>query len=146
MPLTVHRITNPTDIPTLVTLYFSSFQNAHSLACWPRDDPRVRKWWEDMLLHELSDPEAFFFKVVDDDAASSSEHEREERPEEILAWAKWCSPDAQPDQDLQWPEGADRELCDETFGAWEVERKRIMGGRKHWCKILSLLPSLNHFL
>lgn len=142
MPFEILPI-DPKDAPRLITIYFAAFQNAHSLACWPRI-PSVRQWWEDMVLDELKDPNAVFLKVVDTDSTDgqgSEESSRDGRqgPEDqsIVAWAKWNRPkDGEtPDTGLpEWPEGADVELCNRTFGVWAQEHVNITGSRGHWCE------------
>jgi len=112
----------PSDVPVCVSIYFASFQNAHSLACWPRI-PSVRKWWENMFLDELSEPFSHWRKAVSNETG------------EIAGFMKWQEPKPgqEPDENLpEWPEGADKSLCDETFGAWAKGHKRIMGNRGHW--------------
>lgn len=124
------------DVPRCVEIYFAAFQNAHSLACWPRGIPTVRKFWEDMLYDEMKDPDAVFLKVVaaedNQDIASS------QGAEEVMAFAKWVKPKAtgvEVDTGLpEWPEGADAELCKQTFGEWAREHHNLMGTRSHWCK------------
>lgn len=113
------------DVPTLVQIYFDSFQNPHSLAAWPRVQS-VRTWWEDMIRDELNDKDAHWRKVVDGD--------------EIISFVKWVQPKpgVEPDIDLpQWPENADHDLCNHTFGSWARSHRELMGDRGHWCKLLN---------
>ena len=56
---------------------------------------------------------------------------------EIVGFVKWQEPKhgVEPDVDMPtWPEGADQELCNETFGNWARMRRELMGKRGHWCK------------
>lgn len=56
----------------------------------------------------------------------------------IVAFAKWVrpKPGVEPDTSLPlWPTGANKPLCEETFGAWAREHVRLMGTRGHWCKL-----------
>jgi hypothetical protein len=57
---------------------------------------------------------------------------------DIVAFVKWQEPKpgTEPSTELpEWPEQADRALCDETFGAWARSHQELMGARGHWCKI-----------
>ena len=122
---TLRPLTAP-DIPVCASIYFSSFQNPHSLACWPRT-PAVRGWWETMFRDELHEPGAHWLVAVTTDS------------NEIAGFAKWQEPKSAgtlPSLDLPetWPEDADARLCAETFGAWAGEHRRVMGGRRHWCE------------
>lgn len=112
----------PTDAPACATIYFASFQNAHSLACWPRT-PSIRAFWENMITTELQEPNAHFLKAVDPST------------NQIAGFCKWVSPKPGevPDTSLPpWPEDADKRLCDETFGAWANAHAEILGARGHW--------------
>lgn len=112
------------DIPRCVDIYFTSFQNPHSLGCWPRV-PGVRAWWEKMFRDELHEPGAYWLKAV---STTSNE---------IAGYVKWQAPrpGVVPDTDLpQWPAEADHALCNETFGAWARMHQELMADRGHWCK------------
>ena len=127
MSFTLHSLV-AVDVPTCVSIYFSAFQNPHSLGCWPRIDT-VRSWWENMLYDELDEPGAHWLKAVSTSTG------------QLAAFAKWVEPKPGvfPDTSLaQWPEGADQALCDETFGAWARRRRELMGDRGHWCKTVKL--------
>ena len=111
------------DAERCVTIYFAAFQNPHSLACWPRI-PSVRAWWEKMIHDELDESGAHWLKAVSSQTG------------EIAGFCKWQEPKpgVTPDVSLpEWPEGADQELCRETFGAWARMHRNLMGGRGHWC-------------
>ncbi|KAK4501097.1 hypothetical protein PRZ48_006903 [Zasmidium cellare] len=110
------------DIPRCVTIYFTSFQNAHSHGCWPRS-PAVRAWWETMLRDELHEPGANWLTAKDVSTG------------EIAGFCKWVepAPGKEPDETLpRWPEGADEKLCNETFGAWARRKTELMGRRGFW--------------
>lgn len=112
----------PQDAPTCATIYFASFQNPHSLACWPRT-PSIHTFWTQMILSELSEPSAHWLKAI---------HPSTNR---IAGFCKWVAPKPgqQPDTSLPtWPEDADARLCDETFGAWAKAHVDLMGSRGHW--------------
>lgn len=122
MPFQLLPLT-PEDASRCATIYFASFQNPHSLACWPRV-PSVRAFWENMVIYELKDPQSHFYKAVDTETG------------EIAGWMKWVEPKSgvEPDVALpEWPKDADKALCDETFGAWAREHRNIMNDRGHWC-------------
>lgn len=111
------------DIPHCVSIYFDAFQNAHSLACWPRVPP-VRAFWEKMLRDELTEAGSHWLKAISRCTG------------EMAAFAKWREP--QPGSaasvDLpEWPADADGALCDETFGDWARKHRELMGERGHWC-------------
>ena len=111
------------DASRCIEIYFLAFQNPHSLACWPRI-PSVRAWWEKMIHDELDEPGAHWLKAVSSQTG------------EIAGFCKWQEPKpgVTPDVSLpEWPEGADQELCRETFGAWARMHRNLMGGRGHWC-------------
>ncbi|KAF2207131.1 hypothetical protein CERZMDRAFT_102629 [Cercospora zeae-maydis SCOH1-5] len=121
MSFTLQPLQEP-DIPHCITIYFLAFQNPHSLACWPRT-PGIRTWWEDMIKSELHEPGAHWLKAVSSETGA------------IAGFVKWQEPNpgVEPDTDLpEWPEEADRELCDETFGTWARARKDLMGREGHW--------------
>ncbi len=131
MPFTLHPLTS-SDVPRCVDIYFSSFQNPHSIGCWPRV-ASVREWWENMLYTELDEPGAYWLKAVSTGTGSGNKSPSGE----IAAFAKWVEPKpgVEPETDLpEWPEGADNALCDETFGSWARRRRILMGARGHWCE------------
>lgn len=111
------------DVPTCVQIYFDSFQNSHSLACWPRV-PAIRAFWEAMFLDEMKDSKSHFLKAVDSET------------EELAAFCKWVEPKPGvfPDLSLpEWPQEADAALCNETFGMWAAQHRELMQDRGHWC-------------
>lgn len=111
------------DVPECVQVYFDSFQNSHSLVCWPRV-PAIRAFWEAMFIDEMSDPKSHFLKVVDSQSG------------ELAAFCKWVEPKPGvfPDLDLpEWPKEADVALCNETFGMWAKQHHELMQDRGHWC-------------
>lgn len=111
------------DVSRCVDIYFAAFQNPHSLACWPRTPP-VRAWWENMIREELHEPGGHWLKAVCKETG------------EIAGYVKWQEPKPgrEPETDLpEWPEGADKALCDETFGDWARKHGELLGGRGHWC-------------
>lgn len=129
-PLFRLELITASDIPECVSIYFLSFQNPHSLGCWPRI-PSVQVWWESMFRDELDEPFSHWRKAIHIPTG------------ETAGFMKWQQPrpGVEPDEDLPaWPEGADHRLCDETFGAWAKGHRRIMGDRGHWCK--SCAPEL----
>jgi hypothetical protein len=112
------------DAGRCVAIYFAAFQNPHSLGCWPRDVPRVREWWENMIKGELTEAGSHWFKVVSEDKG------------EIVGYCKWRKYEAGHEADTnlpQWPEGSDKVLADETFGDWANKHPQLMGTRAHWC-------------
>ncbi|KAK3073354.1 hypothetical protein LTR53_005150 [Teratosphaeriaceae sp. CCFEE 6253] len=113
----------PHDIPRSVAIYFAAFQNAHSLACWPRHHPTVRAWWEQMLRDELHEPGTQWLKACSPITG------------EVVAFCKWRKFELGQEAETelpQWPEGADAALCEETFGEWARKHGELMGGRAHW--------------
>lgn len=121
MPFTLEPLTRA-DVPGCITIYFSAFQNPHSLGCWPRT-PRIRTWWEDMIYSELDEPGAHWLKAVSITG-------------ELAGFIKWVQPKhgVEPDTTLpQWPEDADQRLCNETFGDWARRHRELMRARAHWC-------------
>lgn len=125
---TIHPLTPP-DIPTCVSLYFTSFSdNTHSLACWPRDHPSVEAWWHNMFAFELDEPGSHWLKAVHSNSGK------------LAAYCKWQDGSREPeiwkDGETQWPEGADARLCEETFGAWARVRGEVCRGREKgcWCE------------
>lgn len=115
----------PADVPTIVSIYFSAFQNPVALAAFP-DVPSVRQWWTDMLNEEITDPNAVFVKVLDTEN------------DEVIAWGQWNKPadgDEEDEEDNlpRWPEGGDKELCEEFFGGLAAKHETAVKGR-HWCE------------
>jgi len=81
-----------------------------------------------MIRDELDEPGPRWLKAV-----SKSEGTQER----IAGFVKWQEPKPgiEPDTQLpEWPEGADKRLCEETFGTWARAHKELMGWRGHWCK------------
>lgn len=117
------------DAPQAISIYFSAFATSpHSLACFPRN-ASSRSWLENMVTSELDEPGAHWLKVLHPGTG------------EMVAFGKWVERrsdwDAKSDSEgglpTIWPEGADERVCLETFGAWEREHGRLMGGKAHWC-------------
>lgn len=122
MPFTVQRLLAE-DVPACVQMYFDSFQNSHSLACWPRV-PAIRAFWEAMFIDEMKDATAHFIKAVDSETG------------ELAAFCKWVEPQPGvfPDTSLpEWPKESNVDLCNETFGMWAKQHRHLMQDRGHWC-------------
>lgn len=114
------------DISRCVDIYFAAFQNAHSLACWPRV-PSIRAFWVNMIHDELHEAGSHWLKAVSKSTG------------EVAGFAKWQEPKPgkEPDTHLpEWPEEADKSLCDETFGAWARMHLELFADRGHWCQSL----------
>ncbi|KAF2841295.1 acyl-CoA N-acyltransferase [Patellaria atrata CBS 101060] len=132
--ITPHPLT-PSDLPTILTIYFASFTNAFALRAFPHTAP-IHAWWSRMLSSELSDPAAVFLKAVTLTSNGS----------ETISWIKgnrapstWTE---KPAEESTWPEGSDAELCDVFFGRLEEVRRRVMGGRGHWyIELLATSPA-----
>ncbi|KAM3418057.1 hypothetical protein BST61_g6263 [Cercospora zeina] len=76
-----------------------------------------------MINSELHEPGAHWLKAVSNETGA------------IAGFVKWQEPKpgVEPDTNLpEWPEEADRELCDGTFGAWARARRELMGREGHW--------------
>lgn len=87
-----------------------------------------------MFEDELHEPGAHWLKAVD-----------AENPDVIVGYAKWQEPKpgTMPETTLaEWPEGADKGLCDETFGAWARWHGTLMGRRGHWCEYYATLEDV----
>ncbi|TKA71412.1 hypothetical protein B0A55_07707 [Friedmanniomyces simplex] len=124
------------DIPPSLEIYFLAFQNPHSLACWPRHLPTVREWWENMFRSELHEPGAQWLKAVvsdDDDDDSIGGGTGGEVVVGFCKWRRFEEGEGVGTELPEWPEGADAELCEETFGEWARRHGELMGGRGHWC-------------
>lgn len=122
MPFTVRRLLAE-DVPACVQMYFDSFQNSHSLACWPRV-PAIRAFWEAMFIDEMEEEASHFLKAVDTESG------------ELAAFCKWVEPkpDVFPDTSLpEWPKESNVDLCNETFGMWAKQHRELMQDRGHWC-------------
>jgi hypothetical protein len=120
------------DVPACVQMYFDSFQNAHSLACWPRL-PSVRAFWEAMFRDEMGDPKCHFIKAVD--LASG----------DLATFCKRVEPKPGVFLDLtlpEWPAEANADLCNETFGMWAAQHRELMQDRGHWCTYLTPIHAL----
>jgi GNAT superfamily N-acetyltransferase len=116
----------PEDVPELTSVYFASFIDSFSMSMFPRT-PEVRTWWEGDLGQAFTDPHARMIKVVDDESG------------EIAAFAKWVLPatdsEHKEDEPLpEWPEGSDKELCQNFFSGLLETKKRLMGSRAYYCK------------
>lgn len=122
MPFTVQRLLAE-DVSACVQIYFDSFQNAHSLACWPRV-PAIRAFWEAMFINEMEEAGSHFIKAVDSETG------------ELAAFCKWVEPKPGvfPDTSLpEWPKESNVDLCNETFGMWAKQHRELMQDRGHWC-------------
>ena len=130
----------PADIPAFIDIYWTGFKDALSQTAFPRSSPEIRQWWIANSTKELlSATSTKFLKVVE--TAESGE-------ETIIAWAKWETPFTnqkgevevggdKPDDMPTWPPGADKELCDEFFGALAVTRDKLLRSRPHYCSLPS---------
>lgn len=119
----------PEDVPRLIDIYFSSFQDPMRLAAFP-DTPSVREWWTGELRKDMRDPLAILMKVVDGD--------------EIVAFAEWHPPggksntfnekggDVDDDRET-WPSDGDKSVPEEFFGKADAIHKRLLGDEEHWC-------------
>jgi hypothetical protein len=79
-----------------------------------------------MIYDELEEPGSHWRKAVSTSTG------------EIAGFTKWQQPKpgVAPDTSLpDWPEDADKALCDETFGAWARAHRDLMETRGHWCKM-----------
>jgi len=122
MPFTTQRLLVE-DVPECVQMYFDSFQNSHSLACWPRV-PAIRAFWEAMFIDEMEEATSHFIKAVDSETG------------ELAAFCKWVEPQPGvfPDTSLpEWPKESNVDLCNETFGMWAKQHRHLMQDRGHWC-------------
>ena len=122
MPFTVRRLLAE-DVPACVQMYFDSFQNSHSLACWPRV-PAIRAFWEAMFIDEMEEEASHFLKAVDTESG------------ELAAFCKWVEPKPGvfPDTSLpEWPKESNVDLCNETFGMWAKQHRELLQDRGHWC-------------
>ncbi|WPG98356.1 acyl-CoA N-acyltransferase [Acrodontium crateriforme] len=121
MPFTLAPLQKE-DIQASVEIYFLAFQNAHSLACWPRT-PSIQAWWTEMLDNELTEPGAHWVKTIDSQTG------------ELAGFGKWQEPKPGVSVDdvlPEWPREADGELCQRTFGEWARRHRDLMGARGHW--------------
>jgi hypothetical protein len=120
------------DVPACVQMYFDSFQNSHSLACWPRV-PAIRAFWEAMFIDEMADSMSHFIKAVDAETG------------ELAAFCKWVEPKPGvfPDTSLPtWPKESNVDLCNKTFGMWAKQHRDLMQDRGHWCMFQFILTSI----
>ncbi|KAF1991131.1 acyl-CoA N-acyltransferase [Aulographum hederae CBS 113979] len=127
MPLQVVPAT-PSDVPALMDIYFSAFQNLMAVTAFP-DIPSVRTWWTKMIDEEILDPTALFLKVVD------GEDGAEDGLSEIVAWGKWNKPVQGKEEDEPlppWPEGGDEDVANRFFEQAGKKHKQVMGQRPHW--------------
>jgi hypothetical protein len=127
MPFSIDRLL-ATDVPACVQIYFDSFQNSHSLACWLRVHT-IRAFWKAMFLDEMEDPKSHFIKAVDLESG------------DLAAFCKWVEPKPGvfPDLNLPtWPEEADVRLCNDTFGTWAAKHRDLMQDRGHWCMCFTI--------
>jgi hypothetical protein len=117
------EVATQADVLDIVSVYFTSFQNAFALSAFP-DVPSVRKWWTDMLESEFKDENAVFLKVVDSETGA------------IVAFAKWNKPVEGQEPEMILPafaEGTNRKTCEDLLPKLAAARKEIMGTRGHWC-------------
>jgi GNAT superfamily N-acetyltransferase len=79
-----------------------------------------------MIHDELDEPGSHWLKAVSEQSG------------EVAGFAKWQEPKPGrvPEIDLpEWPEGADKALCNETFGDWARKHRELMADRDHWCTV-----------
>jgi len=72
MPLALLHA-QPDDVPTLLSIYFESFQNPFAHVGFP-DIPTVRQWWHNMLTDEINDPNALWLKIVEHNEENTASH------------------------------------------------------------------------
>ncbi|KAK3363176.1 acetyltransferase [Lasiosphaeria hispida] len=118
------------DIPALVEIWFAAFHTDPTLArLWP-DTRGVRKWWEDANRDDMLNKPVFhrYIKIVDTESADLQCEPR------IAAWAKWdlSMPEERGRRYPPWHEDMPAGECDVFFGREETERRRVMGGLKHF--------------
>ena len=135
MPLKLRPATLE-DMATFTDIYMVSFKDAIALQAFPRNSPSVHAWWTTTNQEDFANPSARFLKVVDEDSTNG---------EKIVGWAKWDVPVVntegktevggdKPDALPNWPEGADKDLCNEFFGALAGNREKFLEGRGHYCE------------
>lgn len=138
----------PQDASAIAHVHFSAFtHDPISHLCFPRGASSL-KFWTEIILEEIEEPEAEFWVVYDADASSPpltgeenekgslAWDEKEEKFRGIIAYAKWVPPSAPipaPSTPLPtWPQGADTTTANTFFGALLANRHRHMSGRRHW--------------
>jgi hypothetical protein len=82
-----------------------------------------------MIRDELTEEGAHWLKAISNET------------KEIAGYCKWryFAPGKESDTSSpEWPEGADKKLCNETFGAWAKVHPELMDGREHSLSLYQL--------
>ncbi|KAL1851765.1 hypothetical protein Plec18170_006068 [Paecilomyces lecythidis] len=115
------------DIPAITDLWFAAFTDPELQRVFP-NTPGIHKWLENANAHDLLN-KLFqrYIKVVDTKSVDSQGRPR------IAAYAKWdlSMPEERGRRYPPWHEDMPAKLCDEFFSKEEVNRKRVMGDKKH---------------
>lgn len=122
------------DVPAITEVWFAAFTDSDMLRLWP-DTPGVRKWWHDAIYTDiLNKPFQRYVKIVDTEATDIHGRAR------IAAYAKWdlAMPAERGRRYPLWHEDMPGQDCDAFFQREENERRRVMGGQKHYCARSSL--------
>lgn len=120
------------DIPNIISVWYAAFNTPNLRQMFP-DTPGVRKWWETANRDDIINKEhQTYLKVVDTAAGGR-----------LVAYAKWDlgSMEERGPRVPPFNEEMDQEACRRFFGNMDHERKRLMGGRKHYCMYLFISVS-----
>lgn len=126
---------DPADADEIGPLFFQSFGVYEFMRHMNPDTPIGREGWRDSTLAALKDTKyTIALKVVDPN-----------NDNKLVAHGRWVRP-KQPGETEQpgheegrWDDfmkGADEQLADEMFGAYDRQREALMGDKPHYCESL----------
>jgi hypothetical protein len=113
------------DAPQMARVFTVAFSDPFNRTMFPPTED-VRVWvTENLMGGGGTQPHDVLLKVCDEDG-------------KIAAFAKWVLPvdadhDLHAEDEGNWPDSADKELCEVFFGTMDEDHRKLMGGRKHYC-------------
>ena len=119
------------DVPAMTELWFAAFTQPSIKQLFP-DTPGMHEWWSGWHRSNFtSRPSARYLRVVDTASKDANGKPR------LIAFGVWdlAMPDDRGRRFPEWHRDSDKQGCDALVDGLEAERKRVMGGRKHYCTL-----------
>jgi GNAT superfamily N-acetyltransferase len=127
------------DAPAFADIFLSAFSDDFNRRLFPPSQ-NVREWWIGKFTADFDKPQSndVLLKAVD---------RTESGLDTIAAFAIWNLPPPDPgavnqchEETPQWPDEADKELCNWFFSKMTGQRVRFVDGRRHYCMFISCFP------
>ncbi|RMJ25580.1 hypothetical protein PHISP_03549 [Aspergillus sp. HF37] len=119
------------DAPAFADIFLSAFSDDFNRKLFPPSQ-NVREWWTGKFTADFDKPQSndVLLKAVDKTDAGQ---------EVIAAFAIWNLPPPDPgavnqchEEMPQWPDEANKELCNWFISKMKEQRVRFVGGRRHY--------------